>query len=376
MLGGLQRCGSTAHLLGNKTIHNKPPHEPKKTPYKFTAESSLRVLSPLHIFLPQEWQFNTNYKIECAEYSKSIQDRKKDGFQTTIKAQLYDILAWNTHGTAEDNNHLRMIDKTYWLEREVSVSSSGWKLSTNEYFPDCIPKKLTNFLLICLCRVKSFTSARFQVLQYDVGTMLANNPIKRDWVAWADQEGRATFKNCKDKNDRIEKATACLKGLERKALHYGRTHRENTHISKILENMMIYHWLLWYMIHDNTSFENAILFLPADTIPYKESRLNVFHHDWILNNILNPCVDVYNLLGNDKSKTYRIFNEHLGYKQSDLRKRLRRVSYTAWPHPWLMYLWTIHGHPPLLKAIRHYKSYGLMKFKAGSRATMMRIDGT
>jgi len=87
------------------------------------------------------------------------------------------------------------------------------------------------------------------------------------------------------------------------------------------------------MIHDNTSFENAILFLPADTIPYKESRLNVFHHDWILNNILNPCVDVYNLLGNDKSKTYRIFNEHLGYKQSDLRKRLRRVSYTAWPHP-------------------------------------------
>jgi hypothetical protein len=74
--------------------------------------------------------------------------------------------------------------------------------------------------------------------------MLANNPIKRDWVAWADQEGRATFKNCKDKNDRIEKATACLKGLERKALHYGRTHRENTHISKILENMMIYHWLL------------------------------------------------------------------------------------------------------------------------------------
>jgi hypothetical protein len=97
MLGGLQRCGLTAHLLGNKTIHNKPPHEPKKTPYKFTAESSLRVLSPLHIILPQERQFNTNYIIECVEYSKSIQDRKKDGFQTTVKAQLYDILARNTH---------------------------------------------------------------------------------------------------------------------------------------------------------------------------------------------------------------------------------------------------------------------------------------
>ena len=109
--------------------------------------------------------------------------------------------------------------------------------------------------------------------------MLANNPIKRDWVAWADQEGRATFKNCKDENDRIEEANACLKELEKKVLHYGRTHRENTHRSKLPENMMIYLWLLQYMIHDNTSLNNAILFLSADKIPYKESRLNVFHHD-------------------------------------------------------------------------------------------------
>ena len=68
------------------------------------------------------------------------------------------------------------------------------------------------------------------------------------------------------------------------------------------------------MIHDNKLLDNAILFLSEDKIPYEESRLNVFHHDWILNNILNPCVDVYNLLGNDKSNTYKIFNERLGYK--------------------------------------------------------------
>jgi len=35
------------------------------------------------------------------------------------------------------------------------------------------------------------------------------------------------------------------------------------------------------------------------------------------------CIDVYNLLGNDKSKTHKIFNEHLGYKRSDLRKRFK-----------------------------------------------------
>jgi hypothetical protein len=171
--------------------------------------------------------------------------------------------------------------------------------------------------------MKSFTSARFQVLQFDVGTMLADIPIKRDWVAWADQEGRVTFKNCKDENDRIEKANACLKDLVGKVLHYGRTHRENTQRSKLPENMMIYLWLLRYMIHDNKSLDNAVLFLSADKIPYEESKLNVFHHDWILNNILNPCVDVYNLLGNDKSNTYKIFYEHLGYKRSDLRKRFK-----------------------------------------------------
>jgi hypothetical protein len=145
--------------------------------------------------------------------------------------------------------------------------------------------------------------------------MLANNPIKRDWVAWADQEGRVTFKNCKDENDRTEKANACLKDLVGKALlHNGRTHRENTQRSKLPENMMIYLWLLRYMIHDNKSLDNAILFLSTDKIPYEESKLNVFHQDWIMNNILNPCVGLYNLLGNDKS---------LGYKRSDLRKRFK-----------------------------------------------------
>jgi len=134
MLGGLQRCGLTAHLLGNKTIHNKPPHEAKKGVYKFTAESSLRVLSPLHVILPQEREFNTNYILECAEYSKGIQDRKKDGFQTTIKAQLYDILAGTTDDTSQDINPMRMIDKTYWLDREVSAFHTG-KIQCKYIFP-------------------------------------------------------------------------------------------------------------------------------------------------------------------------------------------------------------------------------------------------
>jgi hypothetical protein len=204
------------------------------------------------------------------------------------------------------------------------------------------------------------------VLGYDVGTMLANKPIKQDWVAWADQEGRTTFENCKDENDRIEKANACLKELEKKALHYGRTHKENTHRSKLPEIMMIFLWLLRCMIHGKTLLNNAILFLSSDKIPYKESRLNVFHHDWILNNILNPCVDVYNLLGNDESKTNKIFMEHVGYKRVDLRKRFKESILYSMASSIVNVLVSNPWPPTFIKEIRHYKSYGLMKFKKGS----------
>jgi hypothetical protein len=74
MLGGLQRTGLKAHLMGNFKLHNAPPHQATKGTYKFNGESSFSVKVPLHIMLPRDKSINELFVIECAEYSKTIQD--------------------------------------------------------------------------------------------------------------------------------------------------------------------------------------------------------------------------------------------------------------------------------------------------------------
>ena len=126
MLGGLQRTGLTAHLMGNFRLHNAPPHQAAKGTYKFSGESSISVKVPLHIMLPRDKSINELFVIECAEYSKKIQDRKTDSFQTTIKAQLHDILSASYKHT-DDINPKRFTQLTYWTQREVSSLYSGKK---------------------------------------------------------------------------------------------------------------------------------------------------------------------------------------------------------------------------------------------------------
>ena len=126
MLGGLQRTGLTAHLMGNFRLHNAPPHQALKSTYKFNGESSISVKVPLHIMLPRDKSINELLVVECAEYSKKIQDRKTDSFQTTIKAQLHDILSASYKHT-DDINPKRFTQLTYWTQREVSSLYSGKK---------------------------------------------------------------------------------------------------------------------------------------------------------------------------------------------------------------------------------------------------------
>jgi len=124
MLGGLQRTGLTAHLMGIYKLHNGPPHQATKSIYKFNGESSISVKVPLHIMFPSDKSIKETFVIECAEYSKKIQDQKTDSFQTTIKAQLHDILSANYKHT-EDINPKRFTQPAYWTQREVSNLYSG-----------------------------------------------------------------------------------------------------------------------------------------------------------------------------------------------------------------------------------------------------------
>ena len=118
-------------------------------------------------------------------------------------------------------------------------------------------------------------------------------PIKQKWTSWADQEGRPFFKQCKDNDTKIEKALQEVKDLGARKLHYGRSHKTNTKRCKLPENMLIYLWLLRYMVFDETTLTNAKLFFSPDLLKYEDDKDNVFHAEWIKNNILLPCLCEY-----------------------------------------------------------------------------------
>jgi hypothetical protein len=88
--------------------------------YTFNSDSGLRTVIPLHLMLPKTQEFDTTFVKSCSEYSKIFQLQKYESFQTTIKAQLYEILALTGHVTCKAINEKRLIHHTYWTECTVS----------------------------------------------------------------------------------------------------------------------------------------------------------------------------------------------------------------------------------------------------------------
>ena len=153
--------------------------------------------------------------------------------------------------------------------------------------------------------------------------MMTYAPIKQKWTSWADQEGRPFFKQCKDNDTKIEKALQEVKDLGARKLHYGRSHKTNTKRCKLPENMLIYLWLLRYMVFDETTLTNAKLFFSPDLLKYEDDKDNVFHAEWIKNNILLPCLDVIQLISTKNTKTHQVFQTHLCYSKGDLTVRIK-----------------------------------------------------
>jgi len=54
MLGGLHRCGSTAHLLGNYIIQNTTPQKTKTVLYEFERECGLTTVLAVNFILPKK----------------------------------------------------------------------------------------------------------------------------------------------------------------------------------------------------------------------------------------------------------------------------------------------------------------------------------
>jgi hypothetical protein len=115
-------------MLGNKVLHNSVTRDAMPNTYTFNSDSGLRTVIPLHLMLPKTQEFDTTFVKSCSEYSRIVQLRKYESFQTTIKAQLYEILALTGHVTCKAINEKRLIHHTYWTECTVSKKNDSAKI--------------------------------------------------------------------------------------------------------------------------------------------------------------------------------------------------------------------------------------------------------
>ncbi len=68
------------------------------------------------------------------------------------------------------------------------------------------------------------------------------------------------------------------------------------------------------MIHDEHTLKRAIVFFSADKLPFvDEDKRNIFHPDWIKRNIIQPSMDVIDLLTTEASKTHQILTGQKTY---------------------------------------------------------------
>lgn len=179
------------------------------------------------------------------------------------------------------------------------------------------------FQHIFLLQNKTFAQNQKDVLMHDAKRMLYEAPLKQICIQWIDQEKKKVFNDCKDDLDKRQRAETLISELEGGKIHHGRT-TDNYRRCRAPENMLIFLWLLRYMVHDDTTLNNALVFFSADTLPYVESdERNIFHPTWIKQNILLPTMDIFHLLSNENSQTNNIFMAHYGYSKPELKKRIQ-----------------------------------------------------
>ena len=149
--------------------------------------------------------------------------------------------------------------------------------------------------------------------------MLDEAPLKQKWIQWANIEQRQIFVKCVDDAERCRTAITLVKKLKENKIHHGRRHTSSNRVNALPENMLIYLWLLWYMIHDEDTLKRAIV----QQINYLIYKRNIFHPDWIKQNIIQPCSDVIDLLTDESSKTHQIFATHCGLAFPFITKRVK-----------------------------------------------------
>ncbi len=178
--------------------------------------------------------------------------------------------------------------------------------------------------------------------------MLDEAPMKQKWIQWANIEQKQIFASCYDDEERRRQAISLIKKMKENKIHHGRKHLASNKVNALPENMLIYLWLLRYMIHDEHTLKRAIVFFSADKLPFvDEDKRNIFHPDWIKRNIIQPSMDVIDLLTTEASKTHQIFATQCGLSMSFISKRIKESILYAMTSEIIKTI-VSNGYPPLL----------------------------
>ena len=172
-------------------------------------------------------------------------------------------------------------------------------------------------------------------------------PMKQKWIQWANIEQKQIFASCYDDEERRRQAISLIKKMKENKIHHGRKHLASNKVNALPENMLIYLWLLRYMIHDEDTLKRAIVFFSADKLPFvDEDKRNIFHPDWIKSNIIQPTMDVMDLLTTEASKTHQIFATQCGLSMSFISKRIKESILYAMTSEIIKTI-VSNGYPPL-----------------------------
>jgi hypothetical protein len=162
------------------------------------------------------------------------------------------------------------------------------------------------------------------VFQHNYKTLLNNFPIKKEYISWRNS---SFYPNITAVDDIYKQTINYLEELTpARKIHLGRAHKTGgTKICRAPSNLLAILWLLQYSIYDENTLQDMIKFFATDTF---KNNSKFVKPDWIRQFILNPVIDVIDLLSDNKSDFYIAADSYIRSHKHQGAKFTDFVTYT------------------------------------------------
>ena len=170
----------------------------------------------------------------------------------------------------------------------------------------------------------SFQEERFKVFQHNYKTLLDNFPIKKEYIS---RRNSSFYPNITAADEIYKQTINYLEELTpARKIHLGRAHKTGgTKICRAPSNLLAILWLLQYSIYDENTLQYMIKFFATDTF---KNNSKFVKPDWIRQFILNPVIDVIDLLSDNKSDFYIAAESYIRSRKHQGAKFTDFVTYT------------------------------------------------